>query len=78
MFIHEKVRKDHNCRLCGDIIKSGEVERSKGLQTLHFHKVCWNYSREWSESDWEKIKPGDISLDDILEEILEYFDRSLK
>lgn len=71
-----KARKLHQCRVCGDMIQPGEtcriyrgIEDGEGFYTLHFHPVCWDYSRSWDEQDWENCGPGAISRREIEEEM---------
>lgn len=66
-----KVRKAHQCRVCGDKIEVGEechIYRGvadDGFYTGYFHDICWDYSRDWDELDWETCSPGSISRNDI-------------
>lgn len=71
-----KARKSHECRVCGDIIQPGEachiykgVEDGEGFYTLHFHPICWDYSRNWEDQDWESCGPGSISRKEVEEEM---------
>lgn len=67
-----KARKSHQCRVCGEQIKPGEscviyrgVEPGEGFYTLHFHQICWDYSRDWEDQDWETFGPGAVSRKEI-------------
>ena len=69
------VRKPHICRVCGSTIQKGErcriyrgVESSEGFYTSYFHEPCWEATRHWSADDWEMYNPGDLSLQEILQE----------
>ena len=67
-------KKMHTCRVCGEIIKSGEqCHLYKGIEdgfyTIYFHNECWDYSRDWEENDWETCSPGEISRKEIKDEM---------
>ncbi len=66
-----KVRKRHQCRVCGEWIEKGDscrlyrgVETGEGFYTIYFHHQCWEHSRDW-DMDWESISPGEISREEI-------------
>jgi len=69
------VRKSHQCRVCGDIIEAGEIAviyygvDEDGFHTSYFHRLCWEYSRDWSESDWDTLNPGSVSREEIWREL---------
>ena len=67
-----KPRSKHLCRVCNEILPVGEkchiykgVEQGEGFYTLYFHTECWNHSRDWYESDWDIITPGDVSRKEV-------------
>lgn len=67
-----KVLKSHQCRVCGDHIEKGEtchiyhgVEDGEGFYTSYFHPECWDLTRDWDDVDWETMKPGDISRNEV-------------
>ena len=71
-----RIRKDHECRVCGEIIKKGSecyiyrgVEDGAGFYSIYFHFECREYSYDWVECDWETMLPGSISRDEIREEM---------
>ena len=67
------VRKDHECRVCGETIRKGEtchiyrgVDRDIGRYTIYFHEPeCWEGSRDWKEWEWESAEPGCVSRDEM-------------
>ena len=60
-----KPRKPHPCRVCGTEISISEQCISYTgvddvIYTIYFHFECWDFTRDWDESDWETYSPGFI------------------
>ena len=68
-----KVRKAHQCRVCGARIVAGEscmIYRgtdSDGPYTIYFHHECWAGSRDWDDMDWDTCGPGDVTRAEMSE-----------
>ena len=72
-----KVRKPHQCRICGEIINKDEicvsyrgVEKDIGFYTIYFHHECFDYSNRYIKYDeWDYLTPGNITRQEVLEEL---------
>lgn len=71
-----KTRKQHQCRICGEIINKGEmchnykaVETGEGFYTLYFHHECFDYADKFIKYDEWDFLPGTITRQDVLEEL---------
>ena len=69
-------RKPHQCRVCGDEIPAKAecmiyrgVENGVGFYTSYFHLLCWDYSRDWEDYEWESISPGCVSREEMRREV---------
>jgi hypothetical protein len=59
-------RKKHQCRICGQVIAVKEpcciwsgVTPGEGFWTCHTHPECFDLTKDWDDSDWELMAPGD-------------------
>ena len=62
-------RKEHNCRLCNEVIKVKEpciswpfLTEGEGWRTSYAHPECLEETkrRKWDSGDWECNAPGDM------------------
>ncbi len=59
-------RKQHECRVCGQLILEKEpcciwsgLTPGEGWWTCHTHPECFEVTKDWEHDDWELMAPGD-------------------
>ena len=56
-------RKRHLCNVCDQMVEKGESCHSytgadDGIFTVHYHHMCWSYTRGWDYWDWQQFCGG--------------------